>query len=82
MARAKDKEKKDFLIAARKKIGPGITNAPIWVIQRAGRRIFNKRQKRNWREADLGKRFKKAKRKQAKRAAFKSGWKKRKKNRR
>lgn len=64
MSRNKDKELKDFLIATRKKIGPSITNAPFWVIQKAGRRIWNRRQKRHWRDTDLGKKFKKIKRKQ------------------
>ena len=54
MARNKEEKKKKFLIAARKKIGPGLTNAPVWVMQKAGKRIWNKRQKRHWRETSLG----------------------------
>ncbi len=62
---------KQFLISARKKIGPGVTNAPIWVSQKAGKRIWNNRAKRHWREADLGKKFEKSKRKQEQRKKHK-----------
>ena len=66
MSRNKEQEKKDFLISTRKKIGPGITNAPVWVLQKAGKRIWNKRQKRHWKRTDLGKEFEKQKKKQGK----------------
>ncbi len=62
----KDSELKDFLIAHRKKIGTGTTNAPVWVMQKAGRRIYNKRAKKHWRETDMGGVFTKAQRKQGK----------------
>ncbi len=55
MARYKEKEKKDFLISARKKIGPGLTNAPVWIVQKKGERIWNTKQKRHWKNVDLGK---------------------------
>lgn len=54
MARNKEEKKKKFLIAARKKIGPGLTNAPVWVMQKSQTRIWNKRQKRHWRQTNLG----------------------------
>ena len=54
MARNKDEEFKDFLIAGRKKIRPGMTNAPVWVLQKAGKRIWNPKSKRTWKNVDLG----------------------------
>ena len=54
MARNKDRELKEFLISQRKKIGPGYMNTPVWIIQKAGKRIWNRRQKRNWRETEFG----------------------------
>ncbi|MFH1588030.1 MAG: hypothetical protein ABIA76_01690 [Candidatus Diapherotrites archaeon] len=59
MARNKTEEKKEFLIATRKKISPGVTNAPVWILQKAGKRIWNPKAKRHWRSTDLGKLFKK-----------------------
>lgn len=61
MSSRKEGELKDFLIAVRKKIGPGITNAPVWVMQKAGKRIWNARAKRHWRDTDFGKQFRKLK---------------------
>jgi len=61
MARYKEKEKKDFLISARKKIGPGISNAPVWIVQKKGERVWNTKQKRHWKNVDLGKLYKKSK---------------------
>ncbi|VVB99388.1 Uncharacterised protein [uncultured archaeon] len=53
----KDAELKDFLIAQRKKIGSGASNAPVWVMQKAGKRIYNKRAKKHWRETNFGAKF-------------------------
>ncbi len=61
MAKNKDQEFKDFLVSARKKIRPGMTNAPVWVLQKAGRRIWNPKGKRTWKEAGLGKLYRKRK---------------------
>jgi len=61
MAKNKDQEFKDFLVSARKKIRPGLTNAPVWVLQKAGRRIWNPKSKRTWKQADLGKLYRKRK---------------------
>ena len=58
MAHNKSREKKEFLIAQRKKIGPGYLNTPVWIIQKAGKRIWNRRQKRNWRTTEFGQQFK------------------------
>ncbi|MEI8363891.1 MAG: hypothetical protein WCF78_00325 [archaeon] len=57
MARNKDRDKKEFLIAQRKKVGPGYMNTPVWIIQKAGKRIWNRRQKRNWRETEFGSKY-------------------------
>ncbi len=85
MARNKEQDKKDFFIAKRKSVGAGVTNAPVWVLQKAGKRIWNKKQKRHWRDTNLGKEFERSQGKQGKvynEKRVKSGWKKRdKKNR-
>ncbi len=72
MSRNKDKEFKDFQISERKKIGSGLTSAPVWLMQKAGERLWNSRQKRTWKNIDLGDRFKEHERKQAKKR-IKSG---------
>ena len=64
MSSKKDKDLKDFLISSRKKIGPGLTNAPVWVMQKAGRRIWNPKAHRNWRETSLGAAFRKRKKRE------------------
>jgi len=62
----KTQEEKEFLISARKKIGSGLTNAPVWILQKAGKRIYNKRGNRHWRQTDLGTLFKKKQKEQGK----------------
>ena len=62
----KTEEKKEFLISARKEIGPGLTNAPVWILQKAGKRIWNKKANKHWRSTDLGTLFKKKQREQGK----------------
>jgi ribosomal protein L39E len=66
MSTNKSEEKKEFLISARKKIAPGITNVPVWILQKAGKRIYNKKAKRHWRQTSLGKLFKKKQEEQKK----------------
>ncbi len=61
MAKNKDQEFKDFLISTRKKIRPGLTNAPVWVLQKAGKRIWNPKSKRTWKQVGLGNLFRKRK---------------------
>jgi hypothetical protein len=61
MARNKSREKKEFLISRRSKVGPGYLDTPVWIIQKAGKRIWNRRQKRNWRQTDFGQEFAKLK---------------------
>ncbi|MFH0714170.1 MAG: hypothetical protein V1847_00235 [Candidatus Diapherotrites archaeon] len=67
MGSNKEAEFKQFLNAARKKVGNSISAAPFWVARKANKRIWNKKQKRNWRETDLGTLYKKHKAKQVKR---------------
>lgn len=57
MARNKERKKKEFLIAQRDKVGPGYLNTPVWIIQKAGKRIWNKRQKRNWKQTEFGQEY-------------------------
>jgi len=64
MARHKEKEFKDFMISERKKIGSGLTNAPVWLMQKAGKRIWSTKQKRTWKNIDMKKRYTAAKHKQ------------------
>ena len=59
MAKNKEKGLKDFLIAERKKIGAGLGSAPVWVLQKAGRRIFSPKSRRNWSETKMGKSYRK-----------------------
>ena len=59
MARNKTRDKKEFLIAQRDKVGPGYLNTPVWIIQKAGKRIWNRRQKRNWRQTEFGAEYEK-----------------------
>jgi hypothetical protein len=66
MAKHKEKEFKEFQISERKKIGSGLTNAPVWVMQKAGKRIWNARQKRTLKKIDIKERYEKHEKKQAK----------------
>ncbi|MCR4368882.1 MAG: hypothetical protein NUV67_03175 [archaeon] len=49
----KSQEEKEFLISTRKSMGPGLTNAPAWIMQKAGKRIWNKKAQRHWRDTNL-----------------------------
>jgi len=76
MARNKSEEKKEFLITQRDKVGPGYLNTPVWIIQKAGKRIWNRRQKRNWKQTSFGQQFRTLKLKlenQTKKCTRKSG---------
>ena len=59
MAKNKEQDFKEFLVSSRKKIRPGLTNAPVWVLQKAGKRIWNPKSKRTWKEVGLGKLYRK-----------------------
>ena len=53
MGSQKSQEEKDFLITIRKKHSDRLSPTPVWVIQKAGRRFYNQKQQRNWRETKL-----------------------------
>ncbi len=72
MSKNKDQEFKDFQISERKKIGSGLTNAPVWLMQKAGKRLWNARQKRTWKNIEIKDKFEKHKLKQSKKV-LKSG---------
>jgi len=72
MARHKTEEFKDFMISERKKIGSGLTNAPVWLMQKAGKRLWATKQKRTWKVIDMKMKFFEAKQKQG-RKVNKSG---------
>lgn len=62
----KTQEEKEFLIAQRKKVGPGLTNAPVWIMQKAGKRIYSTKARRHWRETSFGHLFRKKQKEQGK----------------
>ncbi|MBT4191766.1 MAG: hypothetical protein HOE11_00510 [Candidatus Diapherotrites archaeon] len=66
MSSNKEQDFKDFQISERKKTGSGLTNAPVWLMQKAGKRIWNSKQKRTWKNVDIGKKHAKHKSRQAK----------------
>lgn len=59
MTKNKTEKFKEFQISTRKKIGPGMTNAPVWILRKAGKRIWNPKQKRQWKNVDIGCLYKK-----------------------
>jgi len=59
MAVNKSQQLKDFLISIRKKVSPSIMSAPVWVMQKAKKRIYNTHRKRHWRRTKFGKQFRK-----------------------
>lgn len=61
MSSTKDKEFKDFIISEKKKIGTGLSSTPVWVMQKAGKRVSGRRQARGWKENDFGERYRKRK---------------------
>lgn len=68
MARHKEEKFKEFMVSERKKIGSGLTNAPVWIMQKAGKRIWNNKQKRTWKNIDMKDKYFKNEQKQRKRA--------------
>ena len=68
MSRNKSQEKKDFLIGIRKKMGASVSAAPVWLMRKAGKRLYNKRGKRHWKQTSLGKLFKRKMKEQGKKA--------------
>ncbi len=65
MGSNKEKGLKDFLIAIRKKSSSGVSNAPIWVVQKKGERVWNPKAKRHWRSTTLGRDYEKLKKREA-----------------
>ena len=61
MSSNKEKEKKDFLISTRKSVSAGATSVPVWILQKAGKRIWNPKQKRHWSMTSMGKDYRKRK---------------------
>jgi len=61
MSSNKDPKFKEFLAGRRKSIGSGLGSAPVWVFQKANKRIWNPVQKRQWKLCDFGKKFRKIK---------------------
>ncbi|MFH0905873.1 MAG: hypothetical protein V1824_00880 [archaeon] len=59
MTRYKTREVKEFLISQRKKIGPGYLNTPMWIVQKAGKRIWNK-STRHWRDTEFGNEYRRS----------------------
>lgn len=54
MSTHKDQKMKKHIIATRKRITPGLTNAPVFAMQKKRARIYNKKAKRHWRAIDMG----------------------------
>jgi len=77
MAKNKEEKFKEFIISKRKSVSPGMTNVPVWIMQKAGKRIYNTKSKRHWRNIDVGKEFTKVNNTMKSRGA-KSGWDKKK----
>ncbi|MDO8627839.1 MAG: hypothetical protein Q7K42_05200 [Candidatus Diapherotrites archaeon] len=57
MTKDKTQKFKEFLITVRKTRGSGTTNAPVWAMQKAQKRIWNMFGKRHWRSTDFGQEF-------------------------
>ncbi len=73
MASSRDKDKKDFLISMRKKVASGLTAAPVWVMQKANKRIWNPKGKRHWTQTDFGDQFRKVSKTRGQEDNIKSG---------
>ena len=57
MTSNKSSELKTFLATSRKKTCAGIMAAPVWVMQKANKRIYNTKSKRNWRRTEFGQKY-------------------------
>lgn len=66
MSSKKESELKEFLITERKKTSAGITVAPVWIMQKSNKRLYNTRQSRHWSDTDFGKRYRKKKKNEGK----------------
>lgn len=54
MSSNKDAKFKTFLRTVRRKTGAGIMSAPVWVMQKANKRLYNTKSKRAWRRTEFG----------------------------
>lgn len=54
MAKNKDQDFKEFLFSQRRSLGAGLGTVPVWVLRKANKRLSSPRQKRTWKQADLG----------------------------
>ncbi|MCX8189686.1 MAG: hypothetical protein N3F05_00440 [Candidatus Diapherotrites archaeon] len=61
MSSNKEKKFKDFIISKRRSIRPGIGSTPVWIFQKANKRIFSSKQKRSWKTCEFGKEYRKLK---------------------
>ncbi len=68
MATNKSQDKKDFLIGIRKSMGASVSAAPVWLMRKAGKRLYNKHGKKHWKQTSLGKLFKRKMKEQGKKA--------------
>ncbi len=57
MSTNKSSELKTFLRTARRKVGKGVFSAPVWVMQKTGERLYNKKAKRTWDKTSFGHEF-------------------------
>jgi ribosomal protein L39E len=71
MSSNKTKEFKQFLISTRKRVTSGLTNAPVFAMQKKRSRIYNTKGRRNWRQIDMMDMFKKSTKKTKRNKGFK-----------
>jgi len=57
MTSKKTAEKKTFLRTARNKTPKGLFAAPVWVMQKTGKRLYNDKSKRTWKRTEFGHEF-------------------------
>ena len=59
MSSNKNKKFKDFVVSTRKSLRSSISAAPVWAMQKAGKRLWNSKQKRHWKNIGMKKKFNK-----------------------
>jgi ribosomal protein L39E len=57
MSSNKSEELKTHLRTSRNKTPKGIFAAPVWIMQKIGKRIYNDKAKRNWKRTEFGHEF-------------------------
>jgi len=58
MTSNKSSEKKTYLRTCRKKTPKGIFAAPVWTMQKTGKRLYNDKSKRTWKRTTFGSDYK------------------------